>query len=89
MWVAFDVVSDFDTLELTSTMTLPGGLQNALEWNLAAEIATAFNASDMHMLRAERKAVNSLRKFKRVNVRVPQLDMPWDGRREFDVEVGF
>lgn len=88
LWVQRDVVSSFSTLALTTSMTLPNGLQNALEWNVAREVLNAFSVDPATEARVERNAQNALRRFKRANVRVPELQMP-GGARQFDAEAGY
>lgn len=81
------VVSGFATLVLTDSLTLPSGLRNALEWNVAEEVKNAFSVDPQTSAEVARKAANALRKFKRGNVRVPQLGLPGKWPDDYEIEV--
>lgn len=85
LWVALDVVSSFDTLGLTTSLTLPNGYQNALEWCLAEEVASFFHVPDQILARVARRASISHRRIKRANSHVPQLDVGRNAE-EYDLE---
>jgi hypothetical protein len=85
MWVSVDVIDSFDTIGLTTTLTLPNGYQNALEWCLAEEVSDSFSVPGDKLSRVIRKAGIAQRRIKRTNSKVPQLDV-LGGYREYDIE---
>ncbi len=87
LWVALDVVGSFDTLGLATSLTLPNGYQNALEWCLAEEVSAQFSVPDKTMARVIRKAGNSKRRLQRANARVPQL-VVGETPRDYEIESG-
>lgn len=76
LWVLRDVVSGFDSLTLTTSMTLPTGYQNLLEWVVAEEVAPDFLVPDAVLQRVARRAMQAKKRLKRSNVRVLELRMP-------------
>ena len=62
-----------EATDLTTSYVFPPGYQRALEFNLAVEIAPDFDQEPSRMLLGQ--AANAKRSLKRVNSRVPQLDM--------------
>lgn len=88
MWVTQDVISSFDTLGLSTSLTLPNGYQNALEWCLAEEVADIFSVPSEKLARVTQKANRAHRRIKRVNSRVPQLHLGGE-QRDYEIEVGY
>ena len=88
LWVATDVIASFDTLGLSTTLTLPNGYQNALEWSLAEEVAQSFSVPPQILAIVTRKASIAHRRIKRANNRVPQLEVR-GGLRVYDVTGDF
>lgn len=84
LWVTTDVVTSFDTMVLATTLTLPAGYQNALEWCLAEEVSDSFSVPADKLARVIRKAGIAHRRIKRVNSHVPQLDVG-KGARVYNV----
>jgi hypothetical protein len=76
LWVQRDVVSSFDALALNTTLTLPAGYQNDIEWCLADEVGPDFAVPDRVLARAAHKASIARARLKRSNTRVPTLRMP-------------
>jgi hypothetical protein len=88
MWVLQDVVPDFQSITVTSTLSLPSGYRNALEWNLASELAADYPSNRTSFVEA--KASRALKRLKRSNVRISELSMP-DGVSTsggFDINKG-
>ena len=85
LWVANEVVSGFTSMTLTTTLTLPNGYQNFLEWGLAEEAAPSYVVPEMNMQRVLRQAGIARRRMKRANVRVPQLE-PLQRGQQYDIQ---
>lgn len=75
MWVRRDVVSGYDSLTLTTSLTLPNGYQNLLEWCLADEVAPSYPQAPGIAL-VHNKAAIAMRRVKRANVRINEMRMP-------------
>lgn len=71
-----DVVTSFDSLVLNSTLTLPGGYRNRIEWGLAEEMLSMFSVPPVIAQTVTRKAGIAARRVNRANVRVGTLQMP-------------
>lgn len=76
LWILRDAVSGYASLTTTTTLTLPNGYQNALEWALADEVSASYNALPDKVAMAARKAATAMRRIKRANTRVSELQMP-------------
>lgn len=76
LWVRQDMVSGFSTMALGTTLTLPTGVQKVLVDILAAELLDSYNVPNPNYEQLKRKGYNSLRKFKRQNLKVSQLQLP-------------
>jgi len=69
-------VNGFASMTLTSTLTLPMGMQKVLVDCLAAELMDIFGVQEPEYSRIRVKANNSLRTWKRANLKVGVLGMP-------------
>ena len=76
LWIRQNPLSGFNSLTLSSTLTLPMGLQKVLIDNLAAEMLDSYNVPAQAYQQIKRKAALSLKKWKRPNIRVGTLNMP-------------
>jgi hypothetical protein len=76
LWVRETPVNGFASMTLTSTLTLPMGLQKVLVDCLAAELMDIFGVQEPEYSRIRIKANNSLRVWKRSNLKVSTLRMP-------------
>lgn len=61
-------------LDVTTSFIFPPGYQRMIEYNLAVELAPDFNTMPSPLVSA--MAMGTKRKVKRMNARVPQLDLP-------------
>ena len=71
-----DMVSGYSSLTLSSTVTMGVGVQKVLIDILAAELLDSYNVPNPAYAQIKLKGYNSLRKFKRMNLRISQLKMP-------------
>jgi hypothetical protein len=76
LWVQRDVVSGFATLTTSTSITLPNGYQNGLEWCLADEAAPDFSVPAEKLMVIARKASIARRRLKRANTRITEMRMP-------------
>jgi hypothetical protein len=76
LWVRETPVNGFASMTLTSTLTLPMGMQKVLVDCLAAELMDIFGVQEPEYSRIRIKANNSLRVWKRSNLKVSTLRMP-------------
>lgn len=76
LWVRQDVVSGYSSMALGTTLTLPTGVQKVLVDILAAELLDSYNVQNPAYAQIKQKGFNSLRKFKRMNLKISQLQLP-------------
>lgn len=76
LWCRTDPVVNYDSLALATNMTLGAGVQKVLVDILAAELLDSFNVPNPNYIQLKQKGANSLRKWKRMNLRIGQLQMP-------------
>lgn len=90
LWVQKDVVTNFDTLTLGTTVVLPNGYQTAIEWCLAQEAALDFHVPERRIVLINEYATRYARRLKRSNTRVPTLRMPYGVSRggSFNINEG-
>lgn len=90
VWTLLDAVSGYASISGATTLTLPNGYQNYLEWALADEVAADFSVALHVEERASRKAAAAMRRIKRANTRTVEMQMPFGvvGRRFFNINQG-
>lgn len=76
LWVRETPVNGFASMTLSSLMTLPMGMQKVLVDCLAAEMLDSFNVPETAYSKIKIKAANSLRTWKRANIKIATLGMP-------------
>lgn len=76
LWARTDPLVNYSTMTLATTLTLPPGVQKVLIDILAAELLNSFNVPEPVHSRILQKGNNSLRKWKRMNLKIAQLTMP-------------
>ena len=76
LWIRQVPVSGFASMTLSTTLTLPMGLQKPLIDCLAAELLDSYNVPNPAYQQIKVKAANSLRKWKRSNIKINILQMP-------------
>lgn len=78
--VASDVLSGYDSLTATTSLALPAGMQNALEWSLCEEALAAYMTDAHTEAKVIRNARRARRKFGRSNVKRSTLSTT-EGKR--------
>lgn len=76
LWVRTDPLINFSTMTLSTTLTLPMGVKKVLVDILSAEMLDSYNVPNPSYQQIKQKGFNSLRKWKRMNLRIAQLQMP-------------
>lgn len=76
LWVRETPINGFLSMTLSSLLTLPMGMQKVLVDCLAAELLDSFNVPETAYSKIKIKAANSLRVWKRANLKVQTLGMP-------------
>lgn len=76
LWVRETPVNGFASMTLSTTLTLPMGMQKVLVDCLAAEMLDIFSVPEPVYSKIRIKANNSLRTWKRANLKVGVLGMP-------------
>lgn len=76
IWIRQVPVSGFSTLALGTTLTLPMGAKKMLVDILSGEMLDSYNVPNPAYNQIKQKAMLSLRKWKRANVRIRELMMP-------------
>lgn len=76
LWVRRTPLAGFSTMTLSTTLTLPMGLEKPLIDILSAELLDAYNVPNPAYMQIKRKAYNSWRKWKRSNLQINMLQMP-------------
>lgn len=76
LYVDDDVVSGFDTMTLSTVLTLPRGYRWMLEYLLADKLTIDYRVDPNLAMAIRAEAGIALRRLKRTNKRVPQLTMP-------------
>jgi len=75
LWVELEPVTGFASLTLATVLTLPAGYLQALEYGLADKLTLDYGTDPVTSARIKLEAAVGLRKVKRANARVPQLDV--------------
>ena len=83
--VASDVVASFDTITGPTNLSLPAGMQNAIEWSLAEEAVAIYQADAENAARCARNAAKARRLLSRANTKRSVLSLPV-GRR-YDINT--
>jgi len=76
LWVRRVMLAGFSSMTLSTTLTLPPGLQKTLVDCLSAEMLASYSVPEPTYSQIMRKASASLRKLKRSNLQIKTLDMP-------------
>lgn len=76
VWLRQVPLAGFASMTLSTTLTLPMGLQKPLIDNLAMELLDSFNVPQPAYSQIVKKAYLSLKKWKRSNVKVNLLQIP-------------
>ncbi len=76
IWTRQVPLAGFASMTLSTTLTLPMGLEKALIDALAAELLDNYNVPEPAYSQQKKKAWLSLRKWKRSNLRINVLQMP-------------
>lgn len=76
LWVRETPVNGFASMTLSTLLTLPMGMQKVLVDCLAAEMLDSFNVPESAYSKIKMKAANSLRIWKRANIKIATLGMP-------------
>jgi len=76
LWARTDPVVNYDTMTLATVLTLPPGVQKVLIDILAAELLDSYNVPNPNYMQIKQKGHNSLRKWKRMNIKIAQMQMP-------------
>lgn len=74
--IRHQTLAGFQTMTLSTTLTLPIGLQKMLIDILAAELLDTYNVPQPAYSQIKQKGANSMRKWKRSNVQINMLNMP-------------
>lgn len=85
LWVLSDPVDSFDAIEIDDTLTLPAGMQSALEWCLAEDVESDFSMRPEVAIKVREKAARAKRLFMRGNTRVGALMLPFGVPNSFDI----
>ena len=78
--VASDVLSGYASITATSTLTMPAGMQNALEWALAEEALASYMTDPHTESKVLRNSRRARRRFGRSNVKRSTLSTT-EGKR--------
>lgn len=84
LWVDQEVIDGFDTMTLSTVLTLPRGYRWMLEYMLADKLALDYSINPNLAASIKGEAAIAMRRLKRINVRVPQLTVPRG--TEYDAE---
>lgn len=76
LWVDQEVVDGFDSMTLSTVLTLPRGYRWMLEYLLADKLTIDYRVDQNLAMAIRAEAGIALRRLKRTNKRVPQLTMP-------------
>lgn len=76
LWIRQQPLFGFNSMTLASTLSLQMGMEKVLVDMLAKECLDAFNVPEPTYSKIERKGIASLRKWKRANLKLNQLQMP-------------
>lgn len=76
LWIRQVPLAGFSSMTLSTTLTLPMGLEKPLIDNLARELLDSYNVPQPSYTQIEKKAYLSLKKWKRSNVKINLLQMP-------------
>jgi hypothetical protein len=71
-----DVVVNYDSMTLSTVLTLGPGVKKVLVDILSKELLDSYNVPQPAYQQIQQKGFNSLRKWKRMNLRIDQLQMP-------------
>lgn len=76
LWARIDPLVNFSSMTLSTVLTLPVGVEKVFIDILAAELLDSYNVPEPQYQRIKQKGFNSLRKWKRMNLRIASLQMP-------------
>jgi hypothetical protein len=76
LYVDEDIIYQFDTITLSTSLILPRGYRWMLEYMLADKLALDYSINPNLAAAIKAEAAIAMRRLKRTNKRVPQLTMP-------------
>lgn len=76
LWVRETPINGFASMGLSTVLSLPMGMQKVLVDCLSAELLDLYGTPEPEYSRFKRKAANSLRTWKRANIKIGTLSMP-------------
>lgn len=77
LWVDQPIVNGFASMTLATSLTLSYGYRHMLEYKLADLLTTDFGTDPLTAQRIKSEAAIALRRVKRANLRIPQLEVPY------------
>lgn len=89
LWVPQEVITGQTTLALASSLAMPSGYRALLEYGVARELAITFERPDSVLARVEQRYKEALKRVKRANVQVPEMETPmgWPGLYNIEADA--